>query len=140
MSNTRSSVLWLIALAVAVLYVVRLAPAAVVTLDGKGKLMDEVRLTADLSGNADNVFSVPANRRLVITDVVLRNAGLLTADVLLQVAGGDALLPRVVVKPGDSPQLRFTVGPELAGGQSLRLVDLADSNGVSYYIAGYLTK
>ena len=114
---------------------------SVVTLKSKGKVRAEFQFGGSMTGSYDNMLSVPADRTFVVTDLWIRNSGSVTSEIgLTQGSALTAIAPFIRLAVNQVFVHTFVIGPEVAGGKTLQILDLAASSNVSYYVAGYLKK
>jgi hypothetical protein len=131
-------------LAVVVL-LVRAPTAQIATVKGQGKLLQTVILQQqDLPQQSDNeLFTVPDQRTLVITDFLVSNGG--ASATLVQLdrdpGSGSVSLTHPILMPAGSTQMfNFETGLEFGAGEKVIVGSGQGNQFLSVTLSGYLRK
>lgn len=137
------SVVPLLLLLVAVAFVDRIH-AAVVTIKGKGKVAAEQQLYSENvpGGGSRPLLTVPADRELIVTDLIVINSS--ATDATLRLSDdfpGTNQAPDIFVAAKTTFAHAFTVGLEIGPDVILTATNIgAGTSQITVYVGGYLKK
>lgn len=116
--------------------------AQVPTVKGKGNLIEHVELIQNQLADLEDVsiYTVPASRRLVITDVLISNSN--TDSVCCQrIYRSDVPATTFLSVPAESTfSHSFVTGLEFEAGEEVVVRNGASSGPTNWFLTGYLTK
>lgn len=114
--------------------------ASVPTTRGKDTVKKEMRWARDLSGTTDNLFTVPEDRKFIVTDFTVTNSGSGFAHVVLtRGSPQQEISASLLVGSNKTFHQSCLVGPVVPAGKTLQ-VHNKGTGLVGYYVSGYLTR
>ena len=110
-------------------------------VDSGGKLNEVVEIIQDnvAISSTVQVYTVPADRRLVITDLMIADEGGGTSFDARILRDGVAATSNLTVRSNDTFRHSFAKGIEFAAGQAVSVVNGDTSGPLTFYLRGYLT-
>jgi hypothetical protein len=124
----------------AVLFCARVLYAQVPTVRAPGKPIQTVQLFQQVPGSTSvDAYTVPAGRRLVITDLVV---SVVSNPAVVEVTKGGNSPPFLVLRvtPDATFEHTFATGPNFIPGENVKLINTPASGTAFWYLTGYLTK
>jgi len=124
---------------IAAMVLARDLPAQVATVKAAGKLQETVAINQTFSEDALTIYTVPAGRRLIVTDLVVTNGDPTDTLPFRLIRNQFAVMGFVYVQPQQNFAHSFTTGIEYGPGTEVRVHGDAD---ILTYLSlfGYLTK
>lgn len=118
--------------------------AQIPTVTGDARFVQAITIDRNLSGSGGGiVYTVPANRRLIVTDVLASNNG--TAPSAISVASRAPGVPDVTqlnpvyIQPSDTFEHTFATGLDFERGSSV-IVSINSTDGITFVtLRGYLS-
>lgn len=136
------SLAWLAVLASAMLLAPDRAQAQLPTFKAIPAKLKTVELIADSVANltTTDLLTVPADRRVIITDLLIANSN--NAEVVSQrvFRGASAATLSLVIPANSSFSHVFATGIEFDAGEVVRVRNGASSGPVNFYLRGYIVK
>lgn len=111
------------------------------TVKGRGKLIEVVELIENLVDNLTSVsvYTVPAGRRLVITDILISNGNSSSVVAQYLLRDGAAATIYITVPARSTFSHTFATGIEFQAGEVVSVRNGQSSGKTDFYLRGYLT-
>jgi hypothetical protein len=123
----------------AALVLARALPAQVATVKAGGKLQETVAINQTFSEDALTIYTVPAGKRLIVTDIVVANGDQTDTLPFRLIRNQFAVMGFILVQPQQNFAHSFTTGIEYGPGTEVRVH--GDDDILTYLsVYGYLTK